>query len=140
MKNYWLSYRNQNLEALSKKKLAIEEIFCLRNDFISCFELFQPEVKERWCENFDKAVFGDNEDKNSIEFIRNMKAGDTSKNILDNHKSLNKMITLFEGSSWWKDNDGWNMNGSFQSIQDAIISLDPWMNQTMSEYVRKKGI
>ena len=47
---------------------------------------------------------------------------------------------MFKKSDWWKDNDGWNINGAFQDIQDVVVSLDPMMDNTMTEYCRVRGI
>ena len=113
----FLPHHQQQFGGTNKeKKVAIEVIVCARKDFIACSELLQPVEKERWLECFDTAVFGDNEDKTSIEFLRTIEASETAKNILEMHTRLNSLVSLFERSSWWKDSDGWNMNGVFQSI------------------------
>ena len=86
--------------------MAIEEIFRARNDFRSCSELLEPDEQERWCECFDTALFGENENKKSIEFLRNMRAPETAQMIKNIHLSLNTMVALFQKSLWWKDSDG----------------------------------
>ena len=125
---------------LKTKKAAIEVIVHNRDKFIECAELLMPGQKENWLKQFDEMVFGDIDDKSSVEYLRPLKAPDTAKKILGIHNCLRSLVFMFKKSDWWKDNDGWNINGAFQDIQDVVVSLDPMMDNTMTEYYRVRGI
>ena len=85
--------------ALKKKKAAIEVIVHNRDKFIECAELLMPGQKENWLKHFDDVVFGDIDDKSSVEYLRPLKAPDTARKILEIHNCLRSNAT---SAIWYK--------------------------------------